>query len=219
MRLTARRCLLASSCSRVVSISETPDPLFSYSSICGCLPHRLARRFYYLLQGHDTICVSRSSWKHHEKRNMNSSCSIWWLHDFTQALKSKFTLLIFVFISVLFPCFFSRYLAASVQTKPQASHLFRFDFGIKFEIYFTLCKLDCSRGLVDLHSDGTAQESVCVFFLNFSFFSAGFWQIQDPRGELLIWLLSREGQVFVKMYFFQGDLPFWTWQSLFGDIQ
>lgn len=47
-------------------------------------------------------------------------------------------------------------------------------------------------------------------FLTFLFFSLWFWQAAGPEGELLIWLLSQERKVFVKMYFFfQGDL-FWT---------
>lgn len=48
--------------------------------------------------------------------------------------------------------------------------------------------------LVELVAGGC----VFLFFQIFHFF----WQAVDPGGALLIWLLSREGGVFVKMTFF-----------------
>lgn len=167
MRLDARRRLLGSSCSRVVSISETPDPLFSYSNICGCLPHRLARRFYYLLQGHDTICVSRSSWKHHEKRNMNSSCSIWWLNDFTQASKSKFTVFgmnIFYSFLSLFPCFFLADISP-LPSKPNHRHLICSDLTLGLNLKYISLRTNWLAVVVWLTCTQMGlHRSVCVFF-------------------------------------------------------
>lgn len=68
---------------------------------------------------------------------------------------------------------------------------------------------------MELQTDGVPGVQ---FFTFFHFFSGRSWQAGGLGGELFIGCYPGRGRSFVKMYFFQGDLPFWTWRSLFGDI-
>lgn len=102
--------ILGAACSLLVYPCgwRPPDtwPTFLLFQHLGLSSSPAFNRLHYLLQGHDTICDNRSSWKHHEKRNIHS-CSILWLNGFTDDIKDKFTVDVIAFFICFHPlsCF------------------------------------------------------------------------------------------------------------------